>query len=146
MDKFIGQHVAFSASFLTLYFVVFWAGVGVLISVVGGWRSLAQRYRTERTFPDHKRWLQSGQMYRMVGYNNVLTVASDNEGIYLGVLFLFRIAHPPLFIPWSEIEIETPQQKFFVSVQKLRLGPDRIPLRLRTKLVEFLQSEKRATV
>jgi hypothetical protein len=82
----------------------------------------------------------------MVGYNNVLTVASDSEGIYLGVLFLFRIAHPPLFIPWSEIEIETPQKKFFVSVQKLRLGPDRIPLRLRTKLVEFLQSEKRTTI
>lgn len=73
-----------------------------------------------------------------IGYNNVLTLASDPEGLYLGVMILFRMGHPNLFVTWSEIEFEEPKQWLFYKVQTLRLGPDRTPLRLRVSLVDFL--------
>jgi hypothetical protein len=35
-------------------------------------------------------------------YGGCLTVGSDAAGLYLAVMFLFRVGHPPLFIPWDE--------------------------------------------
>lgn len=142
MQESAQQHWPFWAVGFPIYFVGLWVGVSALISLAGGWWGLAKRYRTERTFPAHKRSLQRGQMRAGTGYNGVLTLASDAEGLYLGVMFLFRVAHPPLFIPWSEIEIEEPKRWLFFLVQRLRLGPDRIPLQLRERLAQFLLSER----
>jgi hypothetical protein len=43
----------------------------------------------------------------MMSYNNCLTVGSNPEGLYLAVLFLFRVGHPPLFVPWQDISVMT---------------------------------------
>ena len=123
-------------------FIVFWALVSCIISIAGGWWKLAQQYRTEQPLPAHRRTTQRGQMRFMVGYNNVLTIASDAEGLYLGVFFLFRIGHPRLFLPWAGVEVEAPKRSLFTTWQTLRLGPDRIPLRLRASLVDFLLAGK----
>jgi hypothetical protein len=40
-------------------------------------------------------------------YNNCLTVGLSSQGMYLAVLFLFRIGHPPLVIPWKEVTTTT---------------------------------------
>ena len=34
---------------------------------------------------------------------NIYTIACNREGLFLGVLFPFRIGHPPLLIPWHDI-------------------------------------------
>lgn len=73
-----------------------------------------------------------------VNYNSVLTLASDAEGIYMGVMVLFRIGHPRLFIPWGQIQVEEPRRWLFFMAQRLYLGPDRIPLRLRMRPAQFL--------
>src|ERR1035437_4807275 len=138
MEEFARQHPAVFPAAFPGFFVVLWVAVGCIVRMVGGWWGLAQRYRTERPFPDHRRRMQNGQMRSAVGYNNVLTLASDPEGFYMGVMFFFRLGHPRLFIPWADIEIEAPKRWLFFKVQTLRLGPDRIPLRLREPLVDFL--------
>jgi hypothetical protein len=142
MEEFIQHHPVLFAVGFAVYFVVLWAAVSCIVSLTGGWWGLAQRYRTERPFPAHKRRMQNGQMRLAVGYHNVLTLASDAEGIYLGVVFLFRLGHPRLFLPWTGVEIEAPKRWLFSNVQTLRLGPDRIPLRLRVTLVDFLRASK----
>ena len=48
--------------------------------------------------------MQSASM-RGVGYRSCLTIGTGVEGLYIAVLFLFRVGHPPLFIPWNDIKI-----------------------------------------
>jgi len=44
-------------------------------------------------------------MRRGVHYNNCLTIGANAGGLYIAVFFVFRIAQPTLFIPWSDIEV-----------------------------------------
>lgn len=122
------------------FFVGVWAMANVLVSLLSGWWGLAEQYRTETPFPAHMRRFQRGQMRWRTNYGNILTVVSDSRGLYLSVMFLFRLGHPPLFIPWADISFEDPNLWLFFSMQRLRLGPDRIPLRLREPLVDFLRA------
>ncbi|HET6841282.1 MAG TPA: hypothetical protein VFK06_06295 [Candidatus Angelobacter sp.] len=96
--------------------VVFW-----FIAWQGGWRLLARRFRTQRSFPTQKWRMQSAEMRFLANYNNCLTIGANAAGLYLAPMFLFRLWHPPLFIPWSEITFERKQFLFFRSVE-FRLG------------------------
>jgi hypothetical protein len=142
MDVLSQLHLGYFVVVFAAYFLVIGVAACLLIARFGGWSALAARYRTERLFPAHQRRFQSGRMRTSISYNNILTVASDQQGIILGLPFFLRLAHPRLFIPWAEIEIEEPTQWFFLSVQTLLLGPERVPLRLRTSLVDFLLKAK----
>ena len=108
MQGFMEQHPALFGLGFAAYFVLLWVGIGFIVPVFSGWRALAQRYRTDRPFPEHTRRMQSGQMRSMTNYGRVLILGSDSEGLYLGVMFLFRIGHAPLFIPWQNVEFESP--------------------------------------
>lgn len=37
---------------------------------------------------------------------NALTIGVNSEGVYLSMFVLFRIAAPPLFIPWADVFAE----------------------------------------
>lgn len=119
-------------------FIPLWLTIGYAVALLSGWRSLAEHYRTDRPFPGHKRWMQSAKLRLGAGYNNALTLGSDADGIYMAVLFLFRMGHPPLFIPWGDIQIDEPKRFLFLMSRKFRLGPDGIPLRVREPLAQFL--------
>jgi hypothetical protein len=41
----------------------------------------------------------------IAGYGNCLTVGASPDGFYLAISPLFRFRHPPLLIPWTEVEI-----------------------------------------
>jgi hypothetical protein len=73
---------------------------------------LAQYYRTMEPPPPGARRLKSGVMRNGMRYNNALTIGADPRGLYLAMLPLFRMGHPPLFIPWSDISTE-PRRGFF---------------------------------
>ncbi len=145
MDILSQLHLGYFVAAFAAYAIVIGAAACLLIARFGGWSTLAVRYRTERPLPTHQRRFQSGRMRTSISYNNILTVASDQQGIVLGLPFFMRLAHPRLFIPWAEIEIEEPKQWFFLSVQTLIVGPDRVPLRLHASLVDFLLKAKAAS-
>lgn len=138
MQTFLNQHPVWSAFAFVIYFVALWTGVGFIIGLVSGWHSLAERYKTDRMFPDHKRRMRSAKMRFSASYNNVLTLASDLEGLYLGVFVVFRVGHPPLFVPWSEIQVDEPKRYFFLMSRMFYLGPNRVPFRIREPLAQFL--------
>jgi len=144
MYDFPQLHLGTFIAAFAVYFILIGVTSSFLLSRLGGWGSLAKRYRTARALPAHRRSFQRGQMRSLISYS-VLTTASDAEGLYLSILLLTRLGHPHLFVPWAEIEVEAPQRKFFSNVQTLLLGPERIPLRLRESLVDFLLAGKGAS-
>jgi len=87
-----------------IFFVVMWVITSFIISKITGWSRLAEKYRTRRK-PKSKLLLAVqvhwGSTY-MAG--NIYTIGCNTEGMYLGVLFPFRVGHPPLLIPWHDIK------------------------------------------
>lgn len=102
-------------------FVLFWVMVVSLLAWISGWRALAARYRDLGLRERYSRQRVSGSL-RGVGYNHVLRVHQDTHCLYLAVHPLFRIGHPPLRIPWREIERREERNFRGWPRTRLRLG------------------------
>jgi hypothetical protein len=90
-----------------VFFIAIWVAVCFLIAQMGGWAELARHYRATDSF-DGERWHFRSARMRLNGhYNGCLTVGANPQALYLSVLFLFRIGHPALCIPWQEISVTT---------------------------------------
>jgi hypothetical protein len=109
--------VPFVVWLIPFFFVGLWLLVTLIISRVSGWTRLAESYRFDQPFTGTMfRW-QSVSLGR-TGYNNSLQLGVNDQGLYMAPMALFRMFHPPLFLPWSE-----------VSVQRIRL----------LKILEFVE-------
>lgn len=85
-----------------IFFIGIWVFVCFLLAIIGGWSRLAKQYRFPSDFSGKKWHLQSGRL-GLTNYKNCLTIGANEYGLYLAVLPFFRVAHPPLLIPWGEI-------------------------------------------
>jgi hypothetical protein len=111
-----------------------------IISHIGGWASLAEPYRCPEPFTGQHWNFQRGQFRWLAGYNNCLTVGADPHGLFISVFPLFRVAHPPLFIPWREISV-TRKRVFWIRQVQLILGNElKIPFTIRESLAQKLQA------
>jgi len=136
MQTWLNQHSAALPFIFPVYFLALWLFVAAIVSSIGGWTTLARRFRSKHAFTGARWSWQSGQMRWLTGYNHCLTVGGDPEGLYLAMMFLFRFRHPPLLIPWTEITVA---RRRFLFVQYYRFGLGHefdIPLYLRAKLAE----------
>jgi hypothetical protein len=138
MQEFVNQHPAVYVAGFTAFFLLVSVVAMAGTAVASGWRLLAERYRTEREMPAHRRSLQRAQMRWYTHYNNILTLGSDAEGLYMALPKLLRFGHPTLFIPWGEIQVGEPKGWNMFLMRRLVLGPDRVPLRIREPLAQFL--------
>ena len=75
--------------------------VGVKMLALAGWQRLAQ-YRATRPLSGPGIWLGRVKL-GSIQYKNVIQARVQAEGLGLEPLFLFRIGHPPLLIPWAAI-------------------------------------------
>ncbi|MBZ5646243.1 MAG: hypothetical protein LAN37_03350 [Acidobacteriia bacterium] len=101
-------------------FVVAWGWLVIsLVARLSGWSLLAERYGANAPFEGEKWYFQSVQMRYLSHYNNCLTFGGNAQGLYVAMFFLLRAGHPPLLIPWEELEIE-PKKRFFVTGYELR--------------------------
>ncbi|MBT8332186.1 MAG: hypothetical protein KJP06_07645 [Deltaproteobacteria bacterium] len=107
------QFEPFSAPANILLFIMLWIGVCKLLSVFGGWKMLAGEYRAKSAFEGCKLWFKSAGLRRWTHYNYCLTVGADKYGLYMAVLPIFWIGHPPLFFPWQDISTEAGRKRFF---------------------------------
>ena len=141
LQHWIDQHPSAFAAIFPIYFLCLWLLVGAILSLIGGWFSLAKVYRARVPFNGTKWRGQSGQMRWLTNYNRVLTLGASQEGLYLACMFLFRFLHPPLLIPWSEIKVRRKKGWVF-EYAIFTLGHELgIPLRIRAKLAERLRNE-----
>ncbi len=107
--------VAFAAAACALTFYV--------LAVIDGWLILSKRFL---------------RVY--VHFASALSVGADESGLYLAVFALFRLWHPPLLIPWSEVSIIPRQRGLIFKTRELRLGlEESIPLRISRSLVRTLR-------
>ncbi|HST58752.1 MAG TPA: hypothetical protein VLK84_08695 [Longimicrobium sp.] len=83
-----------------------------LIAELGGWRELGQLYpeprgikrKAIRSFGMTSIDLRRGGFPLPVNYSNVVAIVVAAEGLHLRVWKLFAFRHPPLLIPWTEME------------------------------------------
>jgi hypothetical protein len=101
-------------------FVGFWCAVIWMIAVTSGWRRLAGAFAVPRPIPDSARGGVSG-MVGWAGYNHVLRVAHNDRYLFLDVMWLFRVGHPALRIPWSAITVGAEAGWFFKRVVPLTI-------------------------
>ena len=114
------QFEQFPVPVFILFFIILWMGVCKVLAAAGGWRILARDYRANASFDGHKLWLKSVGMRRWMSYNNCITVGANRYGLYLAVLPIFRIGHPPLFFPWTEISTKDGHSRLFGEFVKFR--------------------------
>lgn len=88
------------------------------IARLSGWARLADQYLATRPFEGEKWRFQSIQMRYLTHYNNCVTFGADPEGLYMAMFFLLRPGHPPLLVPWQELEVQ-PRKRFLVSGYEL---------------------------
>ncbi len=117
-----------------LVFPLMWAGVILLLSGLSGWQGLAQRYRSPTGAPAQCQSFVSGGL-GLVSYRNTLELSASPEHLYLGVFALFRVGHPWLAIPWSDVADAGQGQLLWVRLRRLELGPPGGPT-VRLKLPE----------
>jgi hypothetical protein len=104
-------------------FPAFFSLILFVLSKIGGWNTLATRYRMDRPFQGSL-WRNQFGFLGSTRYNGALTVGSGMEGLYLAVFFLFRPFHPPLLIPWGEVALGGRKQTLFGHLVEFRLGPE----------------------
>jgi hypothetical protein len=116
---------AYFALFFPVLFVCLWILVSFLISVIGGWHALTTRFRCDtQPYGDVKTagpFFYSIYMRLLGHYGNVIRLTAAQDALYLSVLALFRAGHPPLRIPWDEIQFERTSFLWYRFVA-LRLG------------------------
>jgi len=101
----------------------------------GGWSLLAKAYPSSQPF-DGQLWsFQSGQLgvrdeldpslEALEHYRSCLNISANREGIHLSIFLLFRLWHPPLFMPWDDVGISPAEGVFF---KKMRFDFRCVPL------------------
>jgi hypothetical protein len=110
MQQTLDQWLSHPEVILPLLFLFGWFATGFLVAATGGWRALGKLYASGPGQFIGQTWKwQRGRMRWGTNYKNVLTLGADHHGIYLATFFLFRPGHPPLYIPWDRITLETRQ-------------------------------------
>ena len=92
--------------FLVLFGVAFaalWSFIFLILATLGGWRRLAESYRLEGDFNGSLWGWRSARMRFGVNYGSCLTFGASDQGLMMRVFPLFRIGHPALFFPWSDV-------------------------------------------
>jgi hypothetical protein len=85
--------------------------IGIVASLSWfGWAALARAYRLAGEF-DGRCWrfgsavVRYAAPWRHARYRCGMTLGANARGLDLAVLPLFRIGHPPLFIPWTDVSV-----------------------------------------
>lgn len=109
------------------------------IAAVSGWRHIAKKHPATGPTPGALKYFVWGQV-GWVNYQHCLRVGGDERGLYLVPFFIFRLFHPPLFIPWSEIQTRKQERHFFVRVDTIELGREFSRIRLQSSALKPFQA------
>jgi len=103
------------AAVVFVMFPALWVLVSFLVAHLGGWARLAREYGTTESFEGDTWRFQSGRI-GVSNYGLCLTIGADSHALFMAVLFIFRVGHPPLLIPWSEVSAAETSQLFWKYV------------------------------
>ena len=107
------------APLILVAFVAGWCLISLLISAMG-WMGLAARYRTRAPATGRIYAVQSGDIGAR--YTGVLIFGIQPDGLRMSVLLPFRVGHPPLLVPWSDIDLVEDKKTMFGTLFVFRIG------------------------
>ena len=105
-------------------FPFLFAGMFVLVIYVlsrRGWSDLVSKYQYMDVFTGERVGIISASI-NGVNYSKCLLLQYNSHGIYLKPVFIFRLFHPPVVIPWKEIKAVRDKKMLFVTVKELVVG------------------------
>jgi hypothetical protein len=122
--------------FPVLFLAFMFIGIPFISSLFDGWSILAREFQcsAKPTGETRKSGYWTGAMYLRNGwsdYRKSLILVAAEDGLYLSMRFSFALFHPPLRIPWNEIEASMTSGIFNDYVELLLGRQTRIPLRIR---------------
>ena len=86
---------------------LFWFFISSLVARMSGWKALAEAYPLQSDPTGKKLRFQSATLRWSTNYTGLIHMSCDSQGLYLSIFILFKIGHPPMFIPWGEIRTES---------------------------------------
>lgn len=111
-------------------FILMWISISAAISYIGGWHYLQKKYRTYEKISGVKvkgRSLSLGFGYLPpASYRNCVKIYITENGLYMKSMFLFRLFHPPLLIPWDAIMTVKFKKILLFKTLKIRIGKIRM--------------------
>jgi hypothetical protein len=136
--NYLSQH--YGVLVFILLVVSMSAAVWYTLSIQSGWASLAERFGLRGEFIGRRlRWVGGG-LIGPGGYYGILRVGANSEGLCLAVTPPFRLFHPPLFIPWTQIRIANDGRSSWGFV-RFELGREqRVSLFLQGKAADVARS------
>lgn len=111
----IGFSLLFAVLFVSIFFLV------LFIITQRGWNRLVRKYHYSAEF-DGTNFGVISAMINGVNYRNCLVVKYDDRGIYIKPVFMFRLIHKPVFIPFDEIKSIRDIKLFFIKYKELHIG------------------------
>jgi hypothetical protein len=132
---------AASITIFLIFFFGMWCATSLLTGKMSGWGTLGRRFSSTLPFPSQTWHWKSARMRWGANYKSCLTVGADPAGLYLSSLFFFRIGHPALFVPWTEISLRGRRKILFIEFVELQLGrEEHIPFVIRAGLADQIRS------
>ena len=125
---------------LALFPIILWVLVSYSTAFTSGWLKLAASYRSREIFEGLVHPFASARLGR-VNHANSLILGADARGLYIEASLLFRLGHPPLFIPWADIVASSYTRWLRDKIRlQFRLHPS-YPLEVSLKLAQKLAVE-----
>ena len=124
----MSEGVMLGAIFLVfiICFPLLWVSISLLISYTSGWQKLARHYEISASdlVPDPQiRWQSFSMGYTpffSASYSSVVNIGIDEIALYLSTIWLFRVGHKTLRIPFEDIEV-TDTNILFFKVKRLMI-------------------------
>jgi hypothetical protein len=116
--------------------------VGINLAIwrwVSGFPQLVKHYGLRSPFVGQK-WSWQSTAIGWMSYRSCITLGVNATGLYIAPWAIFRAGHPPILIPWSELQVDRPQWWWLMRMYPLRTNacPNvviRFPQRLFQQLV-----------
>ena len=121
--------------------IVFFAIVvlfGYLEGLATGWTGLIRNF-PETAGPYPYQWRAQGIGLENWARYDIVKIGADKDGLHIGGGLLHRVGHPPLFIPWSEIQVVPGEHGGIIKRRTLILGrKELVRIRIGVSLAEKL--------
>jgi hypothetical protein len=108
---FLGKHEYLTWGIVLAIFI----GFMLLGSRTSGWHKVAAQYPCTNQYKGA--WISQPDFFErdsgrvVVDFNNnesdgAIKLGADNNGLYMVMSNLFRLFHPPIFVPWQDVKCE----------------------------------------
>ena len=120
------------------FFAALWIAIFFVVSRWGGWRNLAEAYPAHDVPAGERLRMRSAQLRAGCNYNNCITFVSGPMGLHMSLPLIFRFFHSPVFLPWSELQVQEERVWRIPVVTLTTVRCPTIPIKLRPRLARRL--------